>query len=187
MRNFVTALLIVAATAVLGGAAAAQPAPAAPAAPAVEKGQTTVEAFVITAAIAGLFEIESSQMALERTRRDDIKAFAEQMVKDHSAAAEGLAGAVKQDTLNIVLPEKLDAKHLALLTKLHDASQDEFDRAYLDSHLSGHRDAVALFRGFVTGGTGGALGEFAAKALPIVEGHLQRIEAMHKTAVIGAR
>jgi putative membrane protein len=187
---------ITALTIALAAALAASPTavaqPAAPGqapviAPELQKTMSTIEAFVIAAAIGDKFEIESSQLALERSKRDEVTMFAQLMIKDHTEMSEGLAAAVRDDQLNVTVPDKLDAKHAALLTKLHELPQGEFDRAYLDAQMDGHRAAVELFRAFVQSPTEGALGRFARAALPMVEGHFQHIEALHKTSVIGAR
>ena len=66
--------------------------------------------FVAQAAFGNMFEIESSKLALERSKAGPVKAFAQRMVDDHSAAAVKFKEAVLEAKLAMP-PDKLDAKH----------------------------------------------------------------------------
>jgi predicted outer membrane protein len=69
--------------------------------------------FVNEAAIGGLFEVESSKLAIQKTE-GPLKDFATQLVADHTKAGEKLAGEAK--AANFTVPSALDpatreAKH----------------------------------------------------------------------------
>jgi putative membrane protein len=53
--------------------------------------EMSAQDFVTEAASGGLFEVQSSQLALEQAQRDDVRTFAQQMVADHTAANDELA------------------------------------------------------------------------------------------------
>ncbi|MGE3831119.1 MAG: DUF4142 domain-containing protein [Parvibaculaceae bacterium] len=132
--------------------------------------------FVEKAGLAGLFEIESSRVALKKSQDSDVKAFAEKMIADHTAAGEALKAAAKGN-----VPAALDADHTKLLGQLTEASTDDFDRLYVEMQLDGHADAVALFAGYAESGDDPSLKAFAEKTLPTLKRHHQMIEAIAST------
>ena len=83
------------------------------AAPAMATPSTST--FLTNTAVANLFEIESSKVALAKTKNDKIKAFANLMVTDHTGAGTKFKQAVTDAKLTPPA-EKLDAKHQALPT-----------------------------------------------------------------------
>jgi putative membrane protein len=128
--------------------------------------------FVTKAGIAGQFEIESSKLAVEKTKREDIKSFGEHMIKDHTVAAEEL-----KDTTSskYALPATLDEKHEKMLQDLK-AAGDDFDSRYVKMQVDAHKEAVALFQTFSKQGDDAALQAFALKTLPILQIHNDMIE-----------
>lgn len=154
---------------------------------AVETPAQSAEAFAELAAMTDKFEVDSSKLALERSKRDDLLAFATQMIKDHTDSYEALAAAAREDKLNVPLPPKFDGKHTEALDKLHEAPPEAFDAMYLDVQLNGHREAVGLFRQFAAIGGESAMVKFAAVMLPKIQEHLDHVEALHKASVVGMR
>lgn len=156
------------------------PAPAAeaPAAP----GETTGDAaFVEKAAVAGLFEIETSQLALQRATKPELKEFAQMMVTDHTAANNELKDLIGSGQVTDVthVPNALDADHQAKLEALKAAANGPaFDAKYHELQLQGHKDAVALFEAQSTRGDHANLKDWATKTLPKLKEHLSRIEAI---------
>lgn len=131
--------------------------------------------FVETAAIAGLFEIESSKLALSRSSDPQIRAFAETMVADHTKIATGLKRAASDARGDITLPTAMDADHEALLTKLRAATGRDFDALYVQMQTTAHQQAVGLFGAFAKDGDQTALKDFAAQTLPMLQGHLEQV------------
>src|SRR5690606_19029336 len=79
-------------------------------------------AFIVKAANSGVFEIESSKIAVERSKNADVKAFAQQMIADHTKADQELK-AIAQDKI----PAKPDAATVARIEKIKAATDDQFD------------------------------------------------------------
>jgi putative membrane protein len=75
---------------------------------------------------ANLFEVESSKLALERSRSDAVKAFAKRMIEDHSKAGVRIREVLAQARLTMP-DERLDARHIAQMQELRDAG-DAFDK-----------------------------------------------------------
>jgi putative membrane protein len=84
----------------------------------------SAETFVTKAATGGLFEVESSKVALQKAQRDDLKSFAQQMVDDHGKANQELMAEAQQ--AGIQVPAKLDSAHQSQLDKLNSASGSAF-------------------------------------------------------------
>ncbi|WP_051357226.1 DUF4142 domain-containing protein [Azorhizobium doebereinerae] len=131
--------------------------------------------FVETAAVAGLFEIESSKIALERSDNPGIKAFAQMMVDDHTRIAAALKRAAADANGEITIPAALDSEHDAMIRKLKTASGREFDALYVQMQTTGHEQAVGLFGAYAKDGDQTALKTFAADTLPTLQNHLKHV------------
>ena len=88
------------------------------AAPVVAQTPASTQDFLNKAVPSNQFEIESSELALERADDDDVRAFAERMIEDHTTAAEQLQLAVSEDESVEMPPATLDEKHQALVDEL---------------------------------------------------------------------
>lgn len=126
-------------------------------------------AFAATAASSNMFEIESSQLALDEATNDDVKAFAQQMIDDHTAAGEKMKAAAQSD--GVTPPAAMAAKDQTALEMLQAANAEAFDTAYLTAQVAAHDEAVALFKTFSENGEASALKSFAAETLPTLEKH----------------
>jgi putative membrane protein len=132
-------------------------------------GVTAPQDFATKAGGAGMFEIQSSQLALQKSQNDDIKAFAQKMVDDHTKAADELKTAAQTD--GVTVPDEMDANSQENLQKLQGASGADFDSLYVQLQTQAHIDAVALFAGYSASGQAGALKDFATKTLPTLKDH----------------
>ena len=130
--------------------------------------------FTTRAAVAGMFEIQSSQLALTKTQNADIKAFAQQMVSDHTKIAEDLTNAAASQP-NIDVPTALDPVSAAKLAELNKATGPEFDKLYVAAQTEGHITAVGLFEGYVKEGSAGPLQDFASATLPTLNTHYEHV------------
>ncbi len=147
-----------------------------PSADEMQSAMTTPQAFAERAASSNLFEIQSSQLALERARSVEVRAFAEKMIADHTAAGEQMRAAATEEGVTPV--EALMPDHQAQLENLNTSDLADFDAAYLGAQLAAHTEAVELFEGYSTQGPGGALRTFATETLPKLQDHLAEVEPM---------
>jgi putative membrane protein len=145
-----------------------------------KKAPSTAE-FVKKATIAGMFEIESSKLAEQKTQDPKVQAFAKMMIDDHTKAAnelkqkaEGISGAQ--------MPAQLDAPHQKKLDALKSASGVRFMRAYKTDQMQGHKDAVALFQAYGAGGDNAELKSWARTTLPTLQHHLQEAQNLPTSA-----
>ena len=129
------------------------------------------------AAFGNMFEIESSKFALERSKAAPVKAFAQRMVDDHSAAAVKFKEAVLEAKLAMP-PAKLNAKHQAVLGELAGKQGDDFDGAYIEAQHKAHVQTVELFTGYAHGGEDTRMRAFAAELLSTLQAHLDHVAKM---------
>lgn len=139
----------------------------------------TPESFASQAAIIGKAEIELGQIALKNTQDENVRKYAERMVKDHSAADKKLKAIAAKE--NLQLPQSLDAEHQSLKTKLQSLQGEDFDRAYVNAMAKGHDKAVALFESASQQSQmPGELKQFAASTLPTLEQHKEMAHSLHE-------
>lgn len=131
------------------------------------------EVFVQTAAKANAFEIRSSELAVTKAQTPALRDFAEQMIADHTAAAEALQAAAEAP-----VADDLDPKHEGMLALLEGAEGGDFDMLYADMQAAAHPEAVTLFSTFVAPGDGGEVHAFAAETLPRLVEHKAHIDAI---------
>ena len=98
------------------------------------------------AAFGNMFEIESSKLALDRSTAEPVKDFAQRMVDDHSAAAIKFKEAVVEAKLAMP-PDKLDAKHRAIVDELAGKQGSDFDQAYIEAQYKAHVETVEPVQG----------------------------------------
>jgi putative membrane protein len=129
--------------------------------------------FVTEAASGDMFEIQSSQIALQKTSDQAVKDFAEQMITDHSKTSAELKSLIDSGKAKGALPTALDSSQQSMLDKLKNLSGSDFTQQYRDDQLKGHKDAVDLFRRYAKGGDNDALKAWAQQTLPTLQHHLE--------------
>ena len=138
----------------------------------------TAKDFVKKVSYANQFEIQSSQLALDKSKNDDIDKFAQRMVDDHTEAAGNLDTALESSKLKVQPEDDVDVKHKLLLGKLDVESGATFDRDYIGMQLKAHKEAVALFADYAANGKDPALKQFAADTLPTLKSHLKHVQQL---------
>ncbi len=129
--------------------------------------------FARKAAQGGIFEVQSSQIALNKTHNKQVRMVARRMVKDHSAANAELK-TVAHDT-GMILTTETDPMHRAVIAKLHRQSGTAFDKTYIASQETAHAATVKLFENEIATGEDKDVTAFASKNLPTIEDHTRMI------------
>jgi putative membrane protein len=136
------------------------------------------EDFVKEAASSDMFEIQSSQLANQKSQDQQTKTFATQMVTDHTKTTselKPLAQAAKVEIPTAMLPA-----HQKMLDKLKGLNGDDFTKQYHDDQVSAHKDAVSLFQRYGKGGDNDQIKNWASKTVPALEHHLQMAQDLDK-------
>jgi putative membrane protein len=134
---------------------------------AMEKATTDPAAFVKVVASSNMFEIESSNLALEKSQNDQIRSFAQKMIDDHTSAGEKMKSIAQE--AGVEVPAEMGETDMKQLNDLQAAS--DFDQAYVAAQVAAHEKAVTLFDGFANKSGEGALRDFAAETLPTLKDH----------------
>lgn len=129
--------------------------------------------FAAKAAVGGMAEVALGKMAAEKGSAKDVKDFAQMMTMDHGKANAELMSIAKAK--NITLPAGLDAEHQAKSDSLSKLSGKDFDIAYVNAMVDGHKKTLALMQSEAANGKDTELKAFAAKTAPVVQMHLDHI------------
>jgi putative membrane protein len=148
--------------------------------------KVSAEQFVTKATNANMFEIQSSQLALEKSKNKDIQHFAQMIIDDHKKAGSELKSVLSDADANVKAPQKLDQEHAKKLDQLKSAAGTDFDKSYVQMQTDGHEQAVELFQSYSQNGDNSALKSWAGKTLPTLEKHLQMVEAIKLPQTTGS-
>jgi putative membrane protein len=135
--------------------------------------------FVKKATQAGDFEIASSRLALEKSQSADVKKFAQQMIDDHTKAAQQLqtvaagAGIPPENQ-----PVKASSEQMEEMERLQSAKPGNFDPTYVNAQRKAHEEAIDLFSTYANSGDDPKLKQFASETLPTLKSHLDHIKTL---------
>ena len=141
--------------------------------------------FYKNAAEAGISEVEAGTLAQDKGSSQAVKDFGAMMVKDHSAANDKLKGIAAGK--NITLPTSASIGQMATKTKLEVLSGETFDKSYIKSQISAHRDTIALLKKEIASGEDADAKAFATSTLPVVQTHMKKIKAIAAEAGMQAK
>lgn len=151
--------------------------PPPPAAPPVT---TAAKPFLALAGESDVFEISSSQVALQRSQNPDVRRYAAMLVEHHTLTTNQALAAAKAAGIMppppVLQPDKRDR-----ITRLVAANPAEFDREYLSQQVPAHEAALALHQAYANGGDTPQLKTVAQGAVPIVTRHLEEARRMLAT------
>jgi putative membrane protein len=133
--------------------------------------------FVTEVAQSDMFELASSKMAIDKSD-GPIKAFASQMITDHTKTTDQLKSAAQAD--NLPLPTAISSTNQSKLDKLEKLNSGDFAKEYMDYQISAHKDAVNLFQRYGKGGDNTKLKSWAVTTLPALQHHLDMAQQLDK-------
>lgn len=133
-------------------------------------------AFVSNASQSDMYEVQAGQIAQKRSKNADIKAFAKQMVTDHTATMNTLKPVAQ--AAGQTPADKLDNRRQGFIDHLNQASDADFDNTYVDQQVAAHKEALDLMNGYAKDGSDPGLKDAAAKTSPKVQMHLDKITAI---------
>jgi putative membrane protein len=140
----------------------------------------TTRDFINNAVVANKFEIDSSQLALQKSQSNDVKDFAQRMIDDHTKAGQQIQDTLEQEKLSGLAPQDLDKKHQKLEDKLSNDTGAKFDKDYLSAQVDAHKEAVSLFKKYSEKGDDPGLKTAAADILPTLQQHKQMVDDLKK-------
>lgn len=129
---------------------------------------------------AGEIDIKAAQLALKRSKNTEVRAFADDMLRDHKAVNDKALALVRKlkvtpedNSTSKALTKQADEKR-AELAKLGSAA---FDKAYAENEVAYHKAVDdALRTSLIPSATNGELKDLLSTGLKIFEGHEQHAE-----------
>jgi len=134
----------------------------------------TTPDFVDAAAATDMFEIQAAKLAEKRSKNPDVKAFAAMMIHDHTQSTAALKAAIKASGATVTLPSDLPADKKAKLDELSSAAPADFDKAYMQSQIMAHQDALTVMKAYGANGDTPQIKDFATKTAVVVQTHLDK-------------
>ena len=135
--------------------------------------------FVTQAAISDMFEIQSSQLALQQSD-EPTKAYAKQMITDHEKTTNEIKALVQGGKVQAQIPTAMDSTHQNKIDTLKGLKGDAFTKQYHSDQVTGHKNAVDLYKRYAAEGDNSELKAFASKHLPHLEQHLTKAQDLNK-------
>lgn len=128
----------------------------------------------------GKFEIDSAALAETKATSANVKSLAAIISADHKKAGDDLKVATAASSPSFTPLASLNAKQKSDLEALKALTGAEFDRGYVAQQIAAHQEAIAILNAYAAGGASAQLKDFASKALPVVQGHLDKLAALPK-------
>jgi putative membrane protein len=140
--------------------------------------------YVKMAAASDNYEIQAARIALTKSSRPDVKAYAKMMIDAHTASSKTLMAALSNSERKITRPSMaLDTEGAANIALLKKAPKGGFDNLYLTQQTQAHQKAWSLQKGYAVNGTDPALKQVAASLVPTIEQHLAQAKALTPAGV----
>ena len=131
---------------------------------------TTAMPYVMLAGASDMYEKMSSRMAMDKASSADVKAFARNMIEDHSRTTETVMAAARSAGMTPPAP-KLTPMQADMLAELEPLSGAAFDQAYTMQQKKAHDMALSLHNTYAQQGDTPALKTAAQGAVPIIQQH----------------
>lgn len=133
--------------------------------------------FAAAAAQSDQYEIHASQDALAQSHDPRIRAFAEQMIQDHTKTIDHMKEAAEASAMAPPLPS-MSSDQSMMLYGLQSLRGERFDRAYIKQQILAHQQALAITQSYATSGADQNLRKAAQSSLPVIQHHLDMAEKL---------
>lgn len=132
------------------------------------------EEFAMKAAEGGMMEVMMGELAQKNGASREVKDFGKMMVTDHSKANDELKALAAQKNIN--LPSTLGNEKQDKYNDLAKKTGKDFDKDYIDLMVKDHEHDIDEFKEEADKGNDPDIKAFAAKTLPTLQHHYDRIK-----------
>jgi putative membrane protein len=137
---------------------------------------TTDQEFLVKAIAANVAEIKLAEKALKESDNKDVRAFARQMIDDHTKAKDSLMRVAKSMKVAVVEGTEKDVRDtMSRLSKLRGA---DFDREYMSCMVKNHEMFASMCKTWSTRAKDSELREIAGKMTTTAEEHLKKARSL---------
>ena len=137
----------------------------------------TPATYVMKAGASDLYEQQSSRLVLTTTKDPHIREFASMMLKDHATSTSEVKAAAMKAGLK-PKPPMLDPKQRMMIKDLTAAKGMTRDHVYHEQQVKAHQEALTLQQDYAASGSAPALKQAAASIVPVVQHHIEMLNAM---------
>ena len=123
-----------------------------------------------------LAEIKMAQMTVRTTKNPAVKAFAEQMIKDHQALIAGSKPVAAK--AGVTPPTTTGAKAEAEYLKLKALTGETYDKSYVKTMVADHHEDLAKVKAENASTASPEMKKLTAHAADVIAGHTQKIETI---------
>jgi putative membrane protein len=134
--------------------------------------------FATAATQSDAYEIRAAEDAMAQSQNPRVRAFARQMIDEHTRASEALRQAATASGLPPP-PPAMSSDQAAMLSSLQANRGAAFDQAYARQQVLAHRQALAVTQSYATQGADATMRKAAQSAIPMIQHHLEMAEQMH--------
>jgi putative membrane protein len=131
--------------------------------------------FLKDAIQGSLAEVQMGQLAQQNGSSDDVKAFGQTLVTDHSEAKDQASALAKSMNVEVPTQPKSDAQQE--YQKLGELKGAEFDKEFAHHMDTDHEKDLRKFKEQSESGTG-QVAEFEKQTLPVLKMHLDTAKAI---------
>jgi putative membrane protein len=128
------------------------------------------KAFLRKAAEGGMAEVQLGKLAAEKASAEDVKAFGQKMVDDHTRLNNDMAPIAQSK--GVALPKKMSKADQAEYDKLSSLSGDAFDKEYIAYMVKDHHADLREFRTEATSTNDPELKAAVDKASQVIHEHM---------------
>lgn len=134
----------------------------------------TDAAFMMKAAEINLEEIKLGKLAQQKGTTPHVKQLGKMMVTDHAQAMDELTALAK--TKMVTIPTSETAKIMDAYKTLNGKTGKDFDKAYSDMMVNGHKEAIALFEKTAMETKDSDVKAMTTTMIPKLKTHLEQAE-----------
>lgn len=134
--------------------------------------------FASTIASSDRYEIAAGKLARTMATNDACRKFGAMLVTDHTRSSALLKTAAAAADPAVTLPTAMPPELQARLDALKAAKGADFDKLFIEQQEDGHQKALDALNSYAASGDQPSLKAFATEAIPVVQRHLDQINAM---------
>ncbi len=135
--------------------------------------------FVTRAVDHGMAEVQVAELAAQQATNPDVKAFAQQLVQDHTAVNQELVAIASTKQVQIDQDDRKDRAFRRLSSK----SGEDFDREFIEQRIDHHEANIKLFEKAAQDAKDQELRSFASKHVGHLREHLQKAQSLQASLV----
>jgi putative membrane protein len=132
--------------------------------------------FLRKAAEGGIAEVKLGQLAAQKASSDDVKAFGQKMVDDHTKLNAEMAQVA--DSIGVMLPKSINKEDQAEYDKLNALSGNDFDLEYLSFMVKDHHKDLHEFRIEAASHADPTLRDAVVKASAVIHEHAVMVDKL---------